>query len=75
MIVVPLETLATLLHKFVDQSLKKNFHENLQSSTNFPAKNVYSDEHTTFKSLNSLSKMKDIAVLAVEKESCVHYFK
>ena len=55
---VELKSLATSLDTFVDQSLKEFFHEYLRSSTNFLAKNIYSDKDTTFKSLNSLRKNK-----------------
>ena len=65
-----MESLATSLDKFVDQSLKEFFHEYLRSSTNVLAKNIYSDKDATFKSLNSLRRNKDIVVLAADKESC-----
>ena len=68
-IAVELESLATSLDKFADQSLKEFFHEYLRSSTNVLAKNIYSDKDATFKSLNSLRKNKDV-VLAADKESC-----
>ena len=54
-----MESLATSLDKFVDQSLKKFFNEYLRSSTNVLVKNIYSDKDTTFKSLNNLRKNKD----------------
>ena len=69
-IAVELESLATSLEKFVDQSLKEFFHEYLRSSTNVLVKNIYSDKDATFKSLHSLRKNKDIVVLATDKESC-----
>ena len=65
-----MESLATSLDKFVDQSLKDFFHEYLQSSTNVLVKNIYSEKDATFKSLHSLRKNKDIVVLATDKESC-----
>ena len=51
----------------MDQSLKKFFHEYLRSSTDFSARNIYSDKDTTVKSLNSLKKNKDVVVLAADK--------
>ena len=53
-ITVELESLATSLDKFVDQSLKELFTEFLRSSTNILVKNIYNDKDSTFKSLNSL---------------------
>ena len=67
---VELNSLATSLDTFVDQSLKEFFHEYLRFSINFLAKHIYSDKDTTFKSLNSLRKNKDIVALQVNKESC-----
>ena len=67
---VELESLATSLDKFVEQSLKELFNEYLRSSTNVLVKNIYSDKDTTFKSLNSLRKKKNIVVLAADKETC-----
>ena len=58
------------LDNFVDHSLKELFHEYLQSSTNILRKNIYSGKDTTFKSLNSLRKNKNIIELAADKESC-----
>ena len=65
-----MESLATSLDKFVDQSLKQLFREYLRSSTNVSAKNNYSDKDTTSKSLNSLKKKTNIVVLAADKKSC-----
>ena len=69
-IAVELESLATSLDKFVDQSLNESFHEYLRSSTNVLAKNIYIDKDTNFKSLDRLRKNKDIVALEAEKESC-----
>ena len=65
-----MESLAKSLDKFVDQSLNEFFHEHLRSSTNVLSKNIYSGKDTTFKSLKSLRKNKDIVVLTADKESC-----
>ena len=67
---VELESLATVVDKFKDQSLKEFIREYSQSSTNALAKNIYSDKDTTLKSLNNLRKNKDIVVLGADKESC-----
>ena len=53
---VELESLATVVDKFKDQSLKEFIREYSQSSTNALAKNIYSDKDTTLKSLNNLRK-------------------
>ena len=68
-IAVELESSGTSLDKCVDRSLKENFHEYLQSSTNVLAKNIYDDKDNAFKSLTGLKENKDIVVLAIEKES------
>ena len=70
-IVVELESLATSLDKFVDQSLNESFHEYLRSSRNVLAKNIYIDKDRNFKSLDILRKNKDIVALDIAAlESC-----
>ena len=70
-IVVQLESLATSLDKFVDQSLNESFHEYLRSSRNVLAKNIYIDKDRNFKSLDILRKNKDIVALDIAAlESC-----
>ena len=65
-----MESLARSLDKFLDQSLKEALHEYLWSSAIVLAKNIFSDEDTTIKSLNSLWTNEDIVALAADKESC-----
>ena len=67
---VELESLATVVDKFKDQSFKEFIREYSQSSTNALAKNIYSYKDTTLKSLNNLRKNKDIVGLGADKESC-----